>query len=78
MKNLFTILFIAFSINTFGQEGWSKQTSPSLLGIRSIYAINSLDIWAVGAEGLIIHTTDGGIRWDSIPSGIQEGLLTFK
>ena len=30
--------------------------------------------WAVGAEGTIIHTTDGGVRWTSERSETQHPL----
>ncbi len=75
---MITMLFAFFSMNVFGQEGWIKQTSPSSLGIMSVYAIDSLNIWAVGNEGLIIHTTDGGTTWDSIPSGTTSSLYAVE
>ena len=75
---MITLLFAIFSTNAFGQEGWTKQTSPSSLGIMCVYAIDSLNIWAAGSEGLIIHTTDGGTTWDSIPSGVTVSLYTIE
>jgi len=75
---LITILFAILSLNVLGQEGWTEQTSPSSLGLLGVYAIDSLDVWAVGEEGLIIHTTDGGNTWDSIPSGTSDLLMTVE
>jgi len=79
MKLLITILFIVLSINAFGQEGWSNQTPPSPYpGLLGVYALDSDSIWAVGEEGTIIHSNDGGVTWDSIPSGITESLFTVE
>ena len=75
---LITILLAIISLNVLGQEGWTEQTSPSSLGLSGVYAIDSLNVWAVGQEGLIIHTTDGGNTWDSIPSGTSDMLMTVE
>lgn len=75
---LIAILIITYATSASGQEGWIKQTSPSSLGLLGVYAIDSLDVWAVGEEGLIIHTIDGGNTWDSIPSGTTDLLITVE
>ena len=36
--------------------------------------IDALEGWAVGAEGTIIHTTDGGERWTTERSGTPHPL----
>lgn len=76
--HMITMLLIVFSINVSGQEGWTKQTSPSNLNLSGVYALDSLNVWAVGGEGIIIHTTDGGVTWDSIPNGTTSSLYTVE
>jgi len=72
-------MFIAFfSVNSSGQEGWINQSSPSSISLTAVYAIDSLNVWAVGQEGLIIHTKDGGVTWDSVPSGTERNLYTVE
>ena len=79
MNLIITISFIVLSINAFAQEGWSNQTSSSPLpGLYSVYALNIDNIWAAGEEGTIIHSTDGGVTWDSIASGVTESLYTIE
>lgn len=76
--HMITMLFIVFSINVSGQEGWTEQTSPSNLSLNGVYALDSLNVWAVGGEGIIIHTTDGGVTWDSIPNGTTTHLYSVE
>ena len=73
-----TILISLFFISASGQEGWTKQTTSFSSGLTAVYAIDSLDIWAVGQNGLIIHSNNGGTTWDSIPSGIEKSLYTVE
>ncbi|MGE0824894.1 MAG: YCF48-related protein [Candidatus Binatia bacterium] len=44
---------------------------PSLYGI---YFISPQQGWAVGQEGAIVRTLDGGRQWEFQPSGVQEAL----
>jgi photosystem II stability/assembly factor-like uncharacterized protein len=80
MKQFYTILILTalFSINASGQDGWIEQNSPSSISLSAVYAIDSLNVWAAGQEGLIIHTKDGGVTWDSIPSGTERSLYTVE
>jgi len=80
MKKLYLIpmLIAFFSFNASGQEGWTKQSSPYSNGLTAIYAIDSMDVWAVGQEGLIIHSKDGGMSWDSVPGGTERNLYTVE
>jgi len=75
---LISMLIAFLSINASGQEGWIQQSSPSSKGIVAVYAIDSMNVWAVGQKGLIIHTTDGGATWDSIPSITERNLYTVE
>ncbi len=46
--------------------GWVQQ---SYVGntLRACWGFNEDDIWAVGDQGTIVHTADGGTNWDVIP-----------
>ncbi len=80
MKKIYLILIcnVFFLTINSAQEGWTKQTASFTSGLRGVYAIDSLNIWAVGLDGLIIHTTDGGTTWNSIPTEIEKGLYTVE
>ena len=42
--------------------------------LYDVQFINSNEGWAVGASGLIIHTIDGGEKWEQQYSGITDVL----
>ncbi|MEN8158021.1 MAG: YCF48-related protein [Bacteroidota bacterium] len=72
------ILFTFFSVNVFGQEGWTKQTTAYSPKLHAVYAIDALNVWASGSDGLIIHSMDGGETWDSIPNGASRYLTAIE
>ena len=75
---LISILIAFLSINASGQEGWIEQSSPSSKGLVAVYAIDSLNVWACGQEGAIIHTSDGGVTWDTVASGTERNLMCVE
>jgi len=77
--NYFIILLIPFfSVNVIGQEGWTKQTTLYSSSLRAVHAIDALNVWASGTDGLIIHSMDGGETWDSIPNGASRYLTAIE
>ena len=65
----FTLLIITlFSVNAIGQEGWTSQTAPYASGLRAVHALDAVNVWASGLDGLLIHSMDGGETWDSVPN----------
>ncbi len=52
---------------------WSKQydITDTKTG-REISAADSLNVWAVGGDGVIFYTADGGANWTSQTSGTTE------
>jgi len=76
MKNL-SLLFIAFLLlqfNTLAQEGWFEQTSGTTEVLRSVNFTDALTGTAVGEEGTIIRTIDGGTTWTAQSSGTSQEL----
>jgi photosystem II stability/assembly factor-like uncharacterized protein len=47
-----------------GGETWVRQTSPQLFDMNSIFAVDSLNAWAVGWGYRILNTNDGGLTWN--------------
>jgi photosystem II stability/assembly factor-like uncharacterized protein len=72
------ILITFFSVNLIAQEGWTKQTNSFSSSLRAVYAIDALDVWASGTDGLMIHSMDGGVTWDSIPNGASKYLTAIE
>jgi photosystem II stability/assembly factor-like uncharacterized protein len=58
-------------------SGWLGATPPAHFDDAPIHAIQMVDRtegWAVGAEGVIWHTIDGGQHWERQPSGVRGTL----
>jgi photosystem II stability/assembly factor-like uncharacterized protein len=66
MKKIVLLLSLPFIIvsGVYPQNFWQKIDSPTTKNLNTVVFINSLEGWAGGNSGLIIHTTDGGISWD--------------
>ncbi|HRI46342.1 MAG TPA: YCF48-related protein [Ignavibacteriaceae bacterium] len=54
------IFLILFYMNLFPQTGWYKVKSGNFISIRFV---DSMYGWAVGGNGIIFASTDGGLDW---------------
>ncbi|MDR3667452.1 MAG: YCF48-related protein [Ignavibacteriaceae bacterium] len=73
-------LYIFFNISTGStlcQNLWEKIPSPTTQNLQKIVFVDSLNGWAVGDSGAIIHTTDEGNTWNTQNSGINLNLLSI-
>ncbi len=76
MKKLFSTAFgIIIIINAFSQD-WIQQQTNSTADLSSIYFVNPNLGWAVGSEGTILKTTNGGDNWVLKSSGVTSDLLS--
>lgn len=80
MKQRYVILILTvfFSVSLFGQQGWTIQDNSYSSKLTAVYSIDSLNVWAAGLDGLLIHSMDGGATWDSIPNGASSYLTTIE
>lgn len=79
MKLQLTILMVLVSITLLAQDGWVNQIPESNYpGIVSVYAIDASNIWVAGEEGIILHSTDGGLTWIELNCGISVTLTTVE
>jgi len=59
---IFSILLMSFSTNA--QPGWFWQNPyPTNEYINAVFFISAAEGWAVGNNGTIIYTLDGGEHW---------------
>jgi hypothetical protein len=66
MRNiLFTIIAVAFGIMTNAQ-GWSVLTNNSTSNLKGIHFPTETTGYAVGDNGTILKTTNGGAQWTSL------------
>jgi hypothetical protein len=72
MKKLITYLCIFFSLPFFAQWYAINTNSPEML--NDVYCVTEDIVVAVGENGTILKTTDGGITWDQKDSGTNYNL----
>jgi len=80
MKNLF-LLFIAILLlqfNSLAQSGWVQQTSGTTENLNSVFFVNENVGWAVGENGVIIYTSDGGVNWLPQTSNTTHNFYSVK
>lgn len=63
MKKLVIINILFLSISIYSQPQWVRIDSPTNNLLRKIVFADSLNGWACGLNGTIIHTSDGGDSW---------------
>ena len=66
--------FIFCLLPYFLSAQWYSQESGIISELNSIYFTNSQNGWAVGREGIILHTDDGGDNWDAQSCDINDCL----
>ena len=68
-------MYILLGNVLIGQSGWinitQSSTYPALMGV---YAIDQNNIWVVGLEGTILHTTNSGTSWIDVVSPVTYDL----
>ena len=57
-------LVLTISIHIHPQGEWIKLDSPTSVKLEKLFCIDSLNCWAAGDSGLIIHTSNGGVNWE--------------
>ncbi len=59
--SLFALLFALSTGSVFAQ--WVAQTSGTTATLRGVKAVSDQVVWACGASGVVLKTTDGGTTW---------------
>ncbi len=60
------------------QPGWFEQASGGDQAWFSVDMLDAATITAVGSDGAITHSTNGGASWNPIPSGTQSVLRRIR
>lgn len=75
MKTLFTtVLFVLIAFGTAGAQ-WTPQTSGTTSLLYSVSAVDNNVVWACGAAGTVVRTTDGGATWTNVSAAPVTGDL---
>jgi photosystem II stability/assembly factor-like uncharacterized protein len=71
-KIILILLFVITSL--FAQDNWEWQYSTTTEDLNDVYFINDNRGWAVGNNGTILRTVDGGKIWNQQNSNTTEKL----
>lgn len=63
-KYFFIVLSLVLFSNLYSQGYWTRLNSPTYKKLEKLFCIDSLNCWAAGDSGLIIHTSNGGMDWE--------------
>jgi len=64
--SLFYLLF--FSLSIFGQTFHKVSPTPTEVQYNDIAFADSLNVWVIGEEGTILHSSDRGGAWEVLPN----------
>ncbi len=66
MRKLFLLILLSgifFVSNAQKRTDWTKLNSPVSSTLRNVFFTDQLNGWAAGADGVVIHTSNGGEDW---------------
>ena len=66
----YIILFL-YIVNIYAQEYWVRQPSPTTKWLMKCAFTDTLNGWAAGDSGVILHTSNAGLNWVSQNSGVD-------
>jgi photosystem II stability/assembly factor-like uncharacterized protein len=55
--------------------GWVVQTSPTTKVLWDVHAISGSVAWALGPDGLVLRTTNGGTLWSTVATSLFPGTV---
>lgn len=82
MKKLFYFIFVVLLSysNLYSQAIWNSQTSGTFENLNGIYMVNSSTAYAVGNNGIVLKTTNGGQTWvqKNVPASTNNLSVYFQ
>ena len=69
---LISVFFLSLTSQISSQDWFWQNPLPQVNALNSVYFIDTNTGWAVGDDGTMLKTTDGGLTWSLIPSGRTE------
>ncbi len=70
-KAYIILLLFALISGASSQVYWLRQNSPVSVWLYRCEFTDTLNGWASGDSGIILHTSDGGTNWEIQPAGID-------
>lgn len=73
-KQLALIFYFLVTGNLLAQNYWLPLATPVARDLRDLYFLDSLRGWVSGDAGTILRTTNGGINWTNLNSGVTTDI----
>lgn len=74
-----TAIFLLFMVsNIIAQQYWIQQPCPTTKKLNKLAYTDSLNLWAAGDSGIIIHTSNGGSKWEVQQSNIISSIESIS
>ncbi|MCH7534904.1 MAG: T9SS type A sorting domain-containing protein [Bacteroidetes bacterium] len=77
MKKILLLVLISTIINTVAFGQWTTQNSGTTEGLNEVKFLSSSVGYAVGNNGTMVKTTDGGLNWNNVVTGTSEDLISL-
>jgi photosystem II stability/assembly factor-like uncharacterized protein len=61
-----------------GSHGWFWQMPQPGAGLSDVSFVDAANLWAVGGDGLVLHSTDAGGTWTPQPAGSDADLWSVS
>jgi photosystem II stability/assembly factor-like uncharacterized protein len=75
-KNIIIIFLLSFSaVNSFSQDYWIAQPSPTTKNLTKSLFVDSLYGWVIGDSGIVLRTTNAGSNWEIQPANAGSAVL---
>ena len=75
MKKLITLMLsLVWMISSAQTFNWTAQTSGVTAYLRDVFFVDNQTGWAVGDDGVILRTSDGGTTWVTQTSGTTHDM----
>ncbi|WP_194755557.1 WD40/YVTN/BNR-like repeat-containing protein [Aliidiomarina indica] len=69
--DFFAVGALGTVVKYHGEGDWVQKEIPTSVLLTAVYAVDQEHIWAVGHEGVILQSTDGGESWEFRLDGHQ-------
>jgi photosystem II stability/assembly factor-like uncharacterized protein len=70
------IILLFFSSNVRSQQSWLNLGSASIQNLWKCHFTDTLNGWAIGDSGVIVHTSNGGLNWVTQDSKLKEYMVS--
>lgn len=59
-------------------KSWQQASVPTSLTLTAAYFVDNKNGWAVGHDGILLQTTDGGVSWQKLHDGNYFNEITLE